>query len=43
MMPRFSISRLVAFVVVCGVGFAALRSPSALWASILFTLTLGRC
>jgi hypothetical protein len=41
MPPRSSIARLVALVALCGVAFAALRSPSQLWASALFALALG--
>lgn len=41
MRPRFTIAALVAIIASLGVGFAALRSPSQLWASTLFTLTLA--
>jgi hypothetical protein len=39
--PRFSIAALLVVVAVCGVLFAALSSPSDLWAKGLFTLALG--
>ena len=38
---RLSISGLMAFVLVAAVGFAGLRSASALWASAIFTLTVA--
>jgi hypothetical protein len=38
---RFSIARLVAVIVLCGVAFAATASPSNLWANATFTLALG--
>lgn len=38
MRPRFHIGRLIAFIALCGVGLAALRSPSGLWASLMFTV-----
>jgi hypothetical protein len=41
MLPRFSIARLLAVIALCGVGFAALRSPSQMWASALFAVSLG--
>src|SRR5262245_32726616 len=41
MQPRFTLGILVGLVVLCGVGFAALREANGLWASCLFTLTLG--
>src|SRR5262245_4152001 len=40
MRPRFTISRLIAAVVFCGVGLAALRFATAWWASVVFTATL---
>ena len=40
MRPRFSIARLVTAIVLFGVGLAALRYPTNLWASGLFTATL---
>ena len=39
--PRFSIGSLMVVVLFCGVGAAALRSSSGLWAQVLFTLTLA--
>jgi hypothetical protein len=41
MKPRFSLAALLAVVGFCGIGFAALRFPSYLAASALFTLALG--
>jgi hypothetical protein len=41
MRPRFSVARLLAVIALCGVGFAALRSPSHLWASAVFAVALG--
>jgi hypothetical protein len=41
MRPRFSIGLLLTVIAVCGIGFAALRSPSQLWASTLFAVALG--
>jgi hypothetical protein len=41
MRPRFSIALLLAVIALCGVGFAALRSPSHMWASALFAISLG--
>jgi hypothetical protein len=41
MRPRFSLAALMVIVVVAGVGFAAMRSSTTLWASEIFTLTLG--
>jgi hypothetical protein len=38
--PRFSIAALLAFIVACGVAFAALRSPSQLWANVVSTAAL---
>ena len=38
MKPRLSILRLMAVVLLIAVGFAALRSPTELWASVIFTL-----
>lgn len=35
--PRFSIARVLLAVVFCGVTFAALRSPSPLWANLLYS------
>jgi hypothetical protein len=37
-MPRFSIAGLLAFVLVCGLGLAALKAASGLWASLMVTL-----
>jgi len=34
---RFTIAQLFAVIAVCGVAFAALRSPSYLWANALYT------
>ncbi|MFI5460003.1 MAG: hypothetical protein ACHRXM_31675 [Isosphaerales bacterium] len=39
--PRFSIAWLMGIIFVIGVGLAALRHPSKLWASLLFTMTIG--
>jgi hypothetical protein len=39
--PRFTIAGLLMFIGVCGIGFAALRSPSYLWANTVSTLALG--
>ena len=41
MKPRLSILGLMAVVLFVAVGFAALRSTSALWASAVFTLTVA--
>ena len=41
MRPRFRIAGMLAAVVCCGVAFAALRSPSQLWAATLFAVALG--
>jgi hypothetical protein len=38
---RFNIASLLAFILVLGVGFAALRESSDLWESGVFTATLG--
>jgi MFS family permease len=38
---RFSIASLLAAIIFCGVGLAALRSASALWASALFTIVVA--
>jgi hypothetical protein len=38
---RFSIASLVAAIISCGVGLAALHSASALWASALFTIEVA--
>jgi WD40 repeat protein len=38
---RFNIANLLVFVLILGIGFAALRESSELWDSGLFTLTLG--
>jgi hypothetical protein len=38
---RFTIAQLIAIVLFAGVGFAALRSLTMLWASAIFTLTLA--
>lgn len=40
-LTRIPLATLLAAVVVCAVAFAALRSPSPLWASALFTTALG--
>src|SRR4051812_43582759 len=40
MRPRISIAWGLAAIGFCGVAFAALRSPSYLWASLLFSATL---
>jgi hypothetical protein len=40
-MSRFTIAQLMAVVIVVGLGFAALRSASVLWASAVFTLTVA--
>jgi hypothetical protein len=37
-MPRFSIAGLLAFVLVCGLGLAALKAASGMWASVMVTL-----
>ncbi len=37
---RFTIGGLMALVIVAGVGFAALRSPTKLWDSVLFSTIL---
>src|SRR5260370_36124608 len=39
--PRFSLAALLAVVAFCGVAFAALHSPSYLWANAMFTVALG--
>jgi hypothetical protein len=39
--PRVSILGLLAWIALVGVGLAALRSPSPLWANALFSLTLA--
>jgi hypothetical protein len=39
--PRFSIAALMGFVFVFGVGLAAFRYPSKLWASFLISIALG--
>jgi hypothetical protein len=39
--PRFSIAALMGFVFAFGVGLAAFRYPSKLWASFLFSIALG--
>lgn len=39
--PRNSIAGLMAVVVLVAVGFAALKNPSEIWASCLFSLTVG--
>jgi hypothetical protein len=38
---RFSIASLLAAIIFCGVGLAALHSASALWASTLFTIVVA--
>ncbi len=40
MKPRLSILGLMAVVLFVAVGFAALRSPTELWASVIFTLAV---
>src|SRR5262249_4779035 len=37
---RFTIAQAMALVLLAGIGFAALRSASVLWASAVFTLTV---
>src|SRR4051812_10405378 len=39
--PRFTLAHLMAVVLFLGLGFAALRSGSLLWASATFTLTVA--
>src|SRR5690349_7564089 len=39
--PRFSLAALVGAVLLCGVGLAALRWPSALAANAMFSLALA--
>lgn len=39
--PRVSIAGLMGLVVLVSIAFAALRNPTTLWASIIFTLTVG--
>jgi len=39
-LPRFGILGLGGIIVVCGLGFAALRTPSPLVGSLVFTITL---
>jgi hypothetical protein len=41
-MPIFSIGRLLAVIGVLGIAFAALRSPSYLWANATFTAAQPR-
>jgi hypothetical protein len=36
--PRFSIGSLLAMIAILGVGFAAMRSPSPVWASAIYTV-----
>jgi hypothetical protein len=38
---RFSIAGLLGFVLLCGIGMAALHEATLLWASALFTLAVG--
>jgi len=38
---RVSIAGLCGFVMLCGIGFAALRSPSDLWAAVVLNGTLA--
>jgi hypothetical protein len=38
---RFNIANLITIIFILGVGFAALRESSDLWASGVFTLTIG--
>jgi len=40
-LPRVSIAGLMGFVVPVAVGFAALKNPSEIWASAIFTLIVG--
>ncbi|MFO0959736.1 MAG: hypothetical protein U0800_20250 [Isosphaeraceae bacterium] len=35
--PRFTLAGLLGAIVLCGIGFAALRTPSPLWANLMFT------
>lgn len=37
-MPRFSIAALLAFVLICGLGLAALKAASGMWASVMVTI-----
>jgi hypothetical protein len=37
-LPRFSIAGLLAFVLVCGLGLAALKAASGMWASVTVTV-----
>ena len=37
---RFNIAGLIVFIMVCGVGFAALKESSDLWEHGVFSLTL---
>ncbi len=39
--PRFSIAALMGFVLAFGVGLAAFRYPSKIWASFLISIALG--
>jgi hypothetical protein len=39
--PRISIAGMMAFVLCVGVGFAALRNATRVWAGVMFLLTLG--
>ncbi len=39
--PRVSIAGLMAVVLFCGIGIAAVRSASPLWAGVVVTATLG--
>lgn len=38
--PRFTLAGLLGVIAICGVGFAALRTPTPLWANLLETLAL---
>lgn len=38
---RLSIGRLLGFIALCAIGFAALASPSALWVAVVVTLNLA--
>src|SRR3954468_2576084 len=38
---RITIARLLLLIAYCGVGFAALRSPSWIWASTVFSLVVA--
>src|SRR5262245_26846140 len=38
---RITIARMLMLVAYCGLGFAALRSPSWIWASVIFSLVVA--